>query len=390
MAGKQKILTFRRPNGPLWRTCSLCCAAVQTTWQPGFHKDTYQRKNGSFLHLPLYLTGIVPEQLRGMTKNDALNQSLALVNRILQSRFPEAGLAKAFAQRLWQILDPTVDNHLSLLPLLACEAAGGDPQGAIPLMAAWRLLRLSAKLLDDVVDGESAYHSAEAVGLATGLLFLAPLALGELSRQGVPSGHVKRLTQSLYEAGLRACAGQHAELTSLHDIDPDGWLGIARAKSGEPCAWAAWAGALVAGANEETSAGFREYGMHSGVLLQAADDFNGIWQSADDGDLRSGQLNLSLCYAHLVVEGGQRNKMDAWLKDARHGDGVAARQLRQLLMEAGAQAYLLVVGRQQRQQALAGLRMHGRPILPLVDFLDRTWPALGEAAKEGEHYSGQT
>lgn len=143
-----------------------------------------------------------------------------MVNRILRGRLAESGIEKTFGQGLSKILDQSIEARLDFLPLLSCEAVGRHPCQSIPLMAAWRLLRLSARLLDDVVDGESSYTPAEAINLATGLLFLAPLVLDELSKQGVPANCMERLMAELHEAGLHACAGQQAELISLNDVDP--------------------------------------------------------------------------------------------------------------------------------------------------------------------------
>ncbi len=317
----------------------------------------------------------------------AIQQSSALLKELLESSLPQTGLEQVFGQRLWKIFDLSVDEHVGLLPLITCQASGGESSQAIPLVAAWRSLRLSAKLLDDLADGESLYAPAEAIDLASSLLFLAPLALKELVEKEMPPDKVERLTKLLFGAGLQACAGQHAEVATFEDARPDDWLAIAGAKSGAPCAWAAWAGALVAGADEGTLISFREYGMHCGILLQVADDFNGIWSDNDSKDLRSRQLNLAVCYARLVAEVKQRNQMEKMLKAARQGNGPAEHQMKHFLIDMGAQAYLLVVGRRERQEAIAALGRHGHLFPSLIDFLDEIWPAIGKEA-EGERHSG--
>ncbi len=134
----------------------------------------------------------------------ALQQSSALLREILQSSLPKSGLGQVFGQQLWNIFDRIVDEPLALLPLITCEASGREPGREIPLLAAWRSMRLSAKLLDDVEDGESIYGPAEAVDLATGLLFLTPKLLRELLGKRVAADRVDRITQSLFEAGLQA------------------------------------------------------------------------------------------------------------------------------------------------------------------------------------------
>jgi geranylgeranyl pyrophosphate synthase len=318
----------------------------------------------------------------GVQPDAAGIQSLRLAKRILWGKLAEAGCEQAFGQRLGQILDRSIETRLDLLPLLACQALGGQPRHVIPLLTAWQLLRMSAKLLDDVADGESQFPPAEAIDLATGLLFLAPLALEELSKRGVPASRIAHLREGLHAAGLRACAGQYGELVSVDELDPDGWLEVAGAKSGAPFAWACWAGALVADGDDRTLACFHEFGLHLGILLQVADDFNGIWGSAVANDLGNTRPNLATCYARLVTVGKAHCDLETLLQKAARGDDEAHARVRHRLVELGAQAYLLVVGRHQHQQALAALQESGYLCAPLVALLDRVWPALKAVASE--------
>lgn len=320
-----------------------------------------------------------------MQPDIAIAQSLSLVNQTLTHILTKNVPEKRFSRQLMEILEQAGDP-LSVLPLLTCEAVGGDSHQAIPVVAAWQLLRLSAKFLDDVVDGESAYPAPEAIDLAAGMLFLAPLVLEELQNRGVSTRCIEALTQSLYQSGLRACAGQHAEITSHNDIDPDGWLIVARTKSGGPCAWATWAGAMVADANEQALTDFHKFGLHLGILLQVADDFNGIWQPSKFSDLRSGQLNLAVCYASLVAKGGQKDFLETLLKNVIRGDNTVESEIQDFLIKIGAQAYMLVVGGEQRQQALSALQTNHRPCPTLVSLLDQIWPILADVESDGGHH----
>ncbi len=316
----------------------------------------------------------------------AIAQSLSLVKQTFRHNLTRKVPEKRFSRQLVEILGQTVDK-LSVLPLLTCEAVGGGSHQAIPVVAAWQLLRLSAKLLDDVVDGESEYPPPEAIDLAAGLLFLAPLVLEELKSLGVSAGRIECLIRSLHQTGLWACVGQHSEFTS-HNIDPDGWIIAARAKSGNPCAWAAWAGAMVAGVDKQALADSHKFGLHLGILLQVADDFNGIWRPSKFSDLRGGQLNLAVCYARLVAKGEQKGCLETLLKNAIGGDDTAESEIRQFLTGIGSQAYLLVVGDEQRQQALSALQRNDRPYPALVSLLDQIWPILVDVESDSSHHHG--
>lgn len=308
-----------------------------------------------------------------------------LVREVLGEGDPGTTYRRHLLTALDEWAEPDTDiPTISSLPRLVCEASGGDPFLAAPVTAAWQLVRMAAKLFDDIEDGQLSGDLSEGINLATGLLFLASLALGDLPERAVSVERVHTLNQMLNRAMLRACAGQHLDLaarrTGTTAIDPNAWLDIARAKSGELLAWAAGAGALVAGADECTLACYREYGSHLGVLLQVADDLNGVWGPDGPSDLAAGGLTLPVCYALSVVQGPERIRLSGLLERAGQGDEVAEAQAREWLIDLGAQGYLLAVAQIQRQQALAALR-RANPVSPageqLAALLDRVLPALG-------------
>lgn len=318
--------------------------------------------------------------------NSPPDEHWRIVSQLIRSVLSDSVPGAAYRQQLLQALDRWAEPDtgaltISALPKLTCQASGGDPHRAAPVATAWQLMRLAAKLLDDVEDGEASRQPTEAINLAIGLLFVAQLVLDELPERGVPPGHARRLCQAFHRTVLRACAGQHADLVAgqagITKADPDAWLEIAGAKSGELLAWAAWAGALIAGADEHTLACYREYGYRLGVLLQVADDFNGVWCLDGTSDLAAGRPTLPVCYALLVARPKQQECLIALLKQASQGSGAAEAQARQLLTDLGAQSYLLVVGRVQYQQAVAALR-NAHCISQanhLIGLLDRVLPA---------------
>lgn len=321
------------------------------------------------------------------------SRPLKTAKRVVQGVLSESTLGTVYYQRLLQAIDHSgvgcADGlDIATLPILTCQASDGEPRTAVPIAEAWQLARLAAKLLDDVEDGESESTSAEVVGLATGLLFAALLTLRESLELGISGDRVLRLEQALHRAGLRACAGQHADLTAgqsgIDGADPDTWLAIARNKSGGLLGWAAWAGAFVAGADECALSGYQDYGCHLGVLLQVADDFNGVWSPDGTCDLTTRHPILSVCYALHVAEGKERDLLEALLDRATQGDRAAEAQAQQLLIDLGAQSYTLVAAKIQHQHAVSSLRRAGC-VSPadqrLVALLDRTMPALELASK---------
>ncbi len=309
------------------------------------------------------------------------------VDRILQDNLPNTELETVFRQELQHILDRWAENTtgpptVAQLPTLTCEAVGGDPSVAVPVVAAWQLVRLAAKLFDDIEDREADDRLALTLNAATSLLFAAPLALNELTRDATHD-IAWRASVALERAMLRTAAGQHADLAGTlverRPADPEAWLEIARAKSGELVAWAAWAGALVGGADERTQECLRQYGSALGILLQVADDYNGIWGAGGAGDLARGCLSLPVCYARLVLSGEARDRFETLFAQAGNDDKEAEGEAVKMLNESGALAFVLAVARIRYRHAVSALEQAGQAITTgrsLLALLDGVMPIL--------------
>lgn len=308
--------------------------------------------------------------------DEAAIQGLGFITELVENELPDTEGRRIFLPQLQRVLGAVSDGYLSLLPVLTCEAAGGDRKEAVPVWAAWQLSRVSAKILDDAADGQLAHAGAGASSLAPALLFLAPLALRRLTLRTQDPDAFDDLVHSWNRSGLQAATGQGVGGSARTAIEPDQWFAIAKAKSGEPLAWAAWAGALVAGADVSALSSFREYGLCMGLLLQVADDFNDVWSAHGDSDLRSGQTNLAVAYGRFVANEPQRTLLESLLSRSGGGDLEAQLQAEHLLIRMGAQAYLLMVAEEQRRMAMAVLQQNGHAAPSLVALADHVWPAL--------------
>lgn len=317
----------------------------------------------------------------------ALKRSWELVGCLLREMQCRSGPGTTSTRGVSDLLAAWVGQQTDALtvgnlPLWTYRAVGGHGRQFVPVMAAWKAVRLALKLFDDVEDGDAGDQQAEAVNAATSLLVVAQVALEELPECGVPAETAQSVRRALQRTVLRGCVGQQADLRTgrRHQYaDPDAWLEIAGSKSGELLAWAAWAGALVAGAEDRAASCYHEYGYRLGVLLQVADDFRDIWHSDGTSDLARGCLNLAVCYALHVPPSEDRSRLAKLLEQASSGSHVAEASARQALTDLGAQAYLLVVSRVQYLQALAALKGVSGSIgtrQQLIALLDRVLPAL--------------
>lgn len=313
---------------------------------------------------------------------------LAWVRQLVNRALTQSAQDQAYIEQLFKFIPHSFQpgaNQASLytLPELCCQACGGKTQLSRPIAAAWHLLLLAAKLLDDVEDRDIKDDVPITINSTTGLHFLIQLILGELVTEIETADCFQPIILELGRTMLRACAGQHADLlTDLQgqkEVDPDGWLDIARAKSGEFFGWAAWAGARVAGATKTNPAEYRTFGYHLGILLQIADDFNDIWSPHHQSDLATGRPSLPVSYALLVSEKETQNHLEMLLSQTQSGIKEAEEKIRQILIEIGAQSYVLVVARTHYLQALAALQQADpapEPGRALHALLDQILPAV--------------
>jgi geranylgeranyl pyrophosphate synthase len=266
------------------------------------------------------------------------------------------------------------------LPVLVCQVFGGNPVNTVPVIVAWRFLCLSAKLFDDVEDGDGSSIISEQINTATSLLFLAQLAIGKLVSGGLDVGMIETLRKQFNHAGLMACAGQYLDLSSNHDrifLNPDSWLDVASAKSGTLFAWAAQAGAMVAGAPEADHQLMWEYGLHLGVLKQVTDDIQDFW--FEDRLIVSStyQSSLPICYTAWVLQGQDRDDFIELLAKLGKKNLSARNLIREIVEDQGAIRFAKILAKMQYDQGLHALRMAAIPnesSSPLIKLLEVTMP----------------
>jgi len=305
------------------------------------------------------------------------------VAKIIHEVVPEGKYQNQMQLTAHRYLDQSQDELSSgFLPTIICSAISGESEKAIPITAAWQLIQLAAKLIDDIEDGDTTQRIADATNLATGFLFTAYVALDQLIDYGVSLEQSHRVKVGLNQACLLACAGQDVEFQARYALDPpdpDGWLEIARWKSGKLFAWACQAGGIVADVDETIQTDLWEYGLRLGTLVQIADDFNGIWGPAGEIDLLNGQLTLPVIYACYVANSMEKKALDTLIRSAAQGNRQAAINARQKISALGAQKFILAVAFTQRTGAIEALNHIPLSLSAqrrLVVILDRIFPAL--------------
>ncbi len=266
------------------------------------------------------------------------------------------------------------------LPLLACQAAGGEARWALPVAAAWLLYNRAAHLMDSVEDQDepefwwASLGPGAAINVASGLFFTAAQLLGDLSREEIPVEAATMVREDFYRSFLVMSSGQHQDLVNPHPNLEEYWQ-IAAAKSGVFFALACRAGALLATRDSKIVEAFSSFGLHAGLIVQILDDLEDF-QSVEGQGLtaRFAEKNYSLpvVYAlemHSPILG---SRLKAAL-DAAAGDQREAQVAWDLIEQSGAAMYLLAELDRHRKLAVNALKV-GVPELParrqLIDLIE--------------------
>lgn len=264
-----------------------------------------------------------------------------------------------------------------LLPLLSCQALGGDVATAVPVAAAWHLFFCAAHLVDDVADqAELPLPPAQTVNAAFGLTFLGQLSLAALGQPPAHREHALRLLDLFNRAAVRVVEGQAADLTwnSSTATLPDYWRMIG-AKGGEWFALACRAGALCSSLTEEAER-YGTFGYHLGILIQLNDDLNALWRPRGPGDLSTIDRTLPVVYGLTVAPPTARQRLEGLLPQVA-GDAVALTELQSLLADLGALHFLTLQAARHHELAHASIQpaLHPNPAQhALLAMLDDAFP----------------
>jgi geranylgeranyl diphosphate synthase, type I len=296
---------------------------------------------------------VPPEPLRLEEVRLLLPQAYTLLAELLNS--PQQD--HSYNQALTRVLQAAQASEaagfpLALLPLLSCQAAGGDPRRAIPVAAAWRALHIGLKLLDDVEDGDVArlaaeVNQAQVLNLSTGFLAAAQLALTHL-----PPAQSNVLQADFLHTMLRMAGGQHIDLNRAAARSIQAYFRIMEAKSGAFFALAAASGAKCATSDCTEIATYENFGYNVGVLIQIVDDWSDISLKHGQGDLTTGQATLAVCYAQTVASPAERTRLENLLACAP-SSAAAEREARHLLTTLGCEIYMQAELARYRRRSLA-------------------------------------
>lgn len=237
-----------------------------------------------------------------------------------------------------------------LLVLLACGAAGGDWQLALPAASAVELVHNFSLIHDDIEDNSplrrgratmwKLWGIPQAINAGDAMLALAHLEILRLV-DSIPLESAIQAAKILQETCLRLTQGQYLDLSyeNRSNLTVDDYWPMVSGKTAALIATCTDLGALIGEASPERRHLFREFGRYLGLAFQAQDDLLGIWGDAEltgksaDSDLVTGKKSLPVLYG-LGQNGAFARR---WLRGAIAPD--EAQSIALLLNEEGGRAY---------------------------------------------------
>ena len=220
--------------------------------------------------------------------------------------------------------------------LLSCAAAGGNQVQAAPVAAAIELLHQFTLIHDDIQDESPTrrhrptvwrnWGVGQAINAGDAMHATAHIALYRLIDTGVDVRLVMRLAGAYDRMTIEIVRGQVRDLgfEGRDDVTPDDYLDMISGKTSAIIRYAAMAGALIAGVDEETAGAFARFGLSLGIGFQIQDDMLGIWGAAEQtgkaaaDDIRRRKQSLPILLLRSAADGAERRLLD----DLYHGQEI--------------------------------------------------------------------
>lgn len=281
-----------------------------------------------------------------------IERELAISIRALEGRAPlMARMARyhlGLIDSVGNATDPDVRRAVQgkrirpMLALLTCSAVGGDAAAAGPLAAAIELLHNFTLVHDDIQDRSPnrrhratvwrIWGDAQAINAGDAMFAAAQLTLLRIRDRGVPEGTVIDLLAEFNRMTIEIVAGQvlDLEFEGRPDVSPGDYISMISGKTAAIVRFAAWAGAMVGGADRETAGRLGAFGESLGIGFQIQDDLLGIWGTSEvtgkdaADDIRRRKQSLPILMLRSDAADAELARInDIYRRDEIDADGVA-------------------------------------------------------------------
>lgn len=223
------------------------------------------------------------------------------------------------------------------IPLLSCEASGGDPAAAIVGAAAIACLQVSIMLVDDMLDDDPrGEHLRRGVGnVANMAMALQAAAICLVTQATVSDTQRAKLSACLANATLATSAGQQLDTQNLMG-EANYWKQV-DAKSTPFYGAAYQIGGILAGVNTAVATELYRFGKIIGEIIQIEDDLHDALQTPVNADWQQGRNNLLILYARTASH-SNKAKFEQLLSVVAC-DPTCLAEAQQILISSGAVSY---------------------------------------------------
>lgn len=269
------------------------------------------------------------------------------------------------------------------LPLVICEAVGGQSEQAIPAVATIACLHTSIVLIDDMLDDDPKgmhlrWGDGATANISQALTSLASYTAGHAGRN--PRKECE-LYSHISHAGVMTALGQAWDVHGIYD--EDSYWRIAHAKSAPFFGLSFYLGAQMGGADEETCRKIEQLGQLYGELIQVHDDLGDSMVVPASPDWRQNHATLPILFAQ-TVEHPELEHFQRLRKAISDQDALSEAQ--GILIRCGAISYTidhLLRRYQYAQDLLKSIT------LPHPEYIDRLFLTLIQPVKELLRLTGE-
>jgi len=259
-----------------------------------------------------------------------------------------------------------------LLCLLACEAACGRWEPALPAAAAVEFIHSFSLLHDDIEDASqtrrhrptvwSIWGVPQAINTGDAVWAVARLAGYGLQAAGHSAEVILSVFRLLDETSLRLCAGQYLDIRfeSVDSVTLEDYERMIDGKTAALLSAAPAAGAILGGAPDSAVQALAAFGRELGLTFQIVDDILGAWGDSDAtgkptaADIKTRKKSLPIVYTLQWERERGLNDLSRLYQQERLSPDDVTRVLA-LLARAGARAYAEHQAQAHQQAALQQL-----------------------------------
>lgn len=220
-------------------------------------------------------------------------------------------------------------------PVKACEVVGGQPEAAIPAVAALTCAHMALMLVDDMLDADprGAYRqmgAGRAANLAVGLNTLGI----DILLSSTSCREHEQAARALNEMMKRTAYGQDMDVMNLQT--EESYWAVTRAKSSPYFGTSLYIGALFGGSSLEIAGQLKNVGELYGEIMQIHDDLNDSLAVPANVDWLAGRSPLPLLFAQSVAHPERERFVK--LRD-KADDPTALKEAQSILVRSGAISY---------------------------------------------------